>query len=219
MSLLSLWNAFDAATQLYGKLALEFAQRKPTITSAALFTVEDECFLEGVLSRTWQEWSLFCRQCVVASCLGTVDANGKAIAALPEAQSEGHVSSAAIQVKRGRKPVWGHTNSSLRDEPTWGDTDVLANIVASLNPSNRALLLAALSSAHDAAKTIQLIRNASAHNHAQNMADVMSRAASYVAFPITHPTQALFWTESSAGEFLVTHAVRVLSSTARLAIG
>jgi len=219
MTLLPLWTAFDTSAQSLVALASSFGAGKPALISASSFTLQDECFLEGLLSRTWQEWSHFCRECLIESSLGTVDGSGNVVAGLPQAVSEQHVSSAAIQAKHRRSPLWGGTNPTLRLEPTWGDVDALVTILQALKPANGAQLLAAFSSGHGPAKAIQLIRNAAAHNHAQNLVDVAALGSSYVAYPVTHPTQALFWVEPKAGDFLLIHALQELSITARLAIG
>ncbi len=219
MSLLSFWTTFDAAAQSIVGLVADFATSKPGTWSASSFTLRDECFLEGLLSRAWQEWSVFCRRSVIASCMGTTDGSGNVVVGLPGAPTEQQISWAAIQAKRGRTPVWGGTNSSLRLEPTWGDVDVLAAILRSLNPSNSSQLLAAASTVYASAKAIQLVRNASAHNHHQNIAKILALGATYVAFGITHPTHALFWAEPASGEFLVTQAIQELSAIARIGIG
>lgn len=58
----------------------DFAASKPTLDSYSNFSIRDECFLEGVLSRSWQTWNAFWRISVIESCMGTVDATGGNIA-------------------------------------------------------------------------------------------------------------------------------------------
>src|SRR3954447_11285595 len=123
--------AFEQLAESLDSLAAhvrDFASSKGSLTLPSDFTFLDECLLEGILSRVWQVWGSFCRQCVMESCIGTISKSGVAILGLPDAVSEAHVSSAAILAKRGRPPYWGATNTSLRAEPTWGDVDMLANI-------------------------------------------------------------------------------------------
>src|SRR5262245_60987158 len=78
----------------------DFVAQKQTLRSAADFVATDEFLLEGILSRIWQSWCLFCRSCVVHSCLGSVSSAGVAVPALAAATSEWHVSNAAIMAKR-----------------------------------------------------------------------------------------------------------------------
>ena len=121
--------------------------------------------------------------------------------------------------KEGVSPTyWGATVTSLRQEPTWGDPDVLQKILPRLQPTNAAKLVAAFSSVHDRAKAVQLIRNGAAHNHAENMAEILLLQSAYVAFRISHPVQALYWVEPSSGDFLITHALDALKDAALVAI-
>jgi hypothetical protein len=174
--------------------------------------------LEGIVSRSWQSWSSFCRGCLVSSCVGTTNNAGTAVAALPQATSEQMVSGAAIRAKTQKQPYWGKPNSVLRYEPTWGDADVLAKILTRLSPSNKNQLLAAFSSGSSSAKAIQLIRNCAAHDNSQTRAELQSLQSAYIVFPITHPTHALFWTDPGSGDFLITHAMQSLKDVGLVAI-
>jgi hypothetical protein len=220
MTLQALWTHLDSEMDSLSQHFRDFAAAKPSISSATDFSVLDECLLEGVLSRTWQTWSNFCRSLVVESCMGTVDASGKSIIALPDAISDAHVSSAAIRAKSNRNPCWGsaNTNTILRLEPTWGDVDVLDKILKQLQPNNAAQLLAAFSSGYSSAKAMQTIRNGAAHNHRQNLLDIQALASAYIAFPITHATHSLFWTEPTSGDFLVAQVIEDLRSAGLAAI-
>ncbi|MEO6665639.1 MAG: hypothetical protein ABIO65_02545, partial [Nitrospiria bacterium] len=178
---------------------------------ASHFSVLDECLLEGVLSRVWQAWCNFCRSCVIESCVGTIDGAGAIIEALPDAASDAHVSGAAIRAKQGANPpYWGHTNTLLRAEPTWGDVDVLAKVLPRLRPTNFNQLLAAFSSGHPSAKALRLIRNGAAHCNAQSLGEIQTLRSLYIVFPIGHPTHALFWIEPRSKDFLVTRAIEEL---------
>lgn len=119
---------------------------------------------------------------------------------------------------RWETPTWGKTNLLLRYEPTWGDVDVLSKLVARLGPANQSQLLAAFSAGYQSARVIQLIRNASAHNNAQTMAEVHSVRSRYIVFPVTHPIQALYWIEPSSRDFLVLHAIEELRDASLAAI-
>jgi len=218
MSLYAAWQSlcdeFDANIPSIN----HFVANRSVIGASADFNLDDECFLEGHLSRIWQAWGEFCRRCVCNSCTGTIDGNGSVIAPHPNAASEFHVSAAAKRAKENKSPYWQGTNTVLRHEPTWGDTDVLTTIVQRLAPSNQAQLLAAISSAHACAKALQKIRNASAHFNAQSFAEVTGMHASYLSFPITHPTHALFWVEPASHDFLIVHAMEELRDAALAAI-
>ena len=197
----------------------DFASKKPGLSSASDFSIQDECLLEGLLSRVWQAWCNFCRSCVIESCVGTIDGAGTAIQALPAATSDSHVSGAAIRANRGAKPpYWGTPNTLLRAEPTWGDVDILANVLQRLRPANFTKLLAGFSSGASGAKALQLIRTGAAHNNIQTLAGIQALRSRYIVFPIGHPTHALFWIEPQSKDFLATQAIEELRDAGLTAI-
>lgn len=194
-------------------------QRKTTISGAADFSLADELFLEGALSRCWQVWCVFCRSVICQSCLGTTNANGAIITAHVEALTEAHVAGAAKKAKsKPKPPIWGSVENMLRKEITWGDTDVLATILPLMAPQNAGQLLAAFSQAHRSAKDMQTIRNAAAHSNAENLATVITLSSRFVTYHVTHPVQALFWTEPSSGNFIVLDMIEDLRDNAFIAI-
>jgi hypothetical protein len=198
----------------------DFAATKASIASASNFSLREECLLEGLLSRAWQAWCTFCRSCVIESCIGTVDATGTTVPPLPDATSDAHVSGAAIRAhnKTAKPPYWGNTNTVLRLEPTWGDIDVLVNVLQRLRPANVGRLLPAFSSGSSSAKALQLIRNAAAHTNVQSLGDVQRLRSRYIVFPIRHPTHALFWIDPSSKDFLATQAIDELKDAAASAV-
>ena len=218
MALHAAWQQFEGEGKLLSAHFRNFAASKP-LTLPSHFTVLDECLLEGLLSGVWQAWNSFCRSCVIESCVGTVDATGRAVPGLPQATNEAHVSGAAIRAKKTTQPPhWGTPNTLLRAEPTWGDMTVLVNVITRLRPVNAARLLGAFSSGHASARALQVIRNGAAHNHSQNVGDILSLRSAYVAFQIAHPTHALFWTEPHSNDFLVTRAIDDLTYISYTAI-
>lgn len=219
MSLYAGWTQFADDFAVLSKHLRDFAAARVSIRSASDFTLEDECKLEGLLSRVWQTWAGFCRLCICESCLGTTNGLGVIVPRHAHALSEAHVSSAAIRAKSPTtRVIWGSTNTLLRLEPTWGDVDVLNRIIPRLNPANQGQLLAAFSAGSQSAKALQFIRNASAHNNIQTMADVHGIRSRYIVFPVTHPVQALYWTDPATRDFLVLHAIEELLDTGLNAI-
>jgi hypothetical protein len=219
MALYAAWTRLETDLDLLSTHIRDFAAGKPSLDASAHFSLREECLLEGILSRVWQVWNSFCRNCVVESCMGTVDAAGLPITGIPDARSEAHVSSAAIVAKKKpAPPYWGQTNTVLRFEPTWGDTDVLTSILTRLGPHNSSALLPAISTVHAKAKALQTIRNGAAHNHAQNLAEIQSLRSAYIAFPISHPTHAMFWIEPQSRDFLITDVINELKDEGLTAI-
>lgn len=221
MALYARWTELcDELDRMTGLLRA-FAAGRPTISGPTDFSLADECLLEGVLSRTWQAWNTFCRACVSESCLGTVDGSGLPVIAHPSATSEMHVSGAAIKAKPigSAGPYWGPTNAVLRIEPTWGDVDVLDRIIRRLGPTNQAQLLAAMSTWSTSAKRLQAIRNAAAHHNPETMVGVLALRSASIAFPVTHPVQALFWQEPTTRDFLAVASIEGLRAAGMAAIG
>jgi hypothetical protein len=217
MALHAAWTQLDGDLNLLSVNLRNFASKKPLV-GATDFSILDECLLEGLLSRVWQALDLFCRTCVIESCMGTTNGAGIAIVGLPDAVTAEHVSGAAMRAKRGTTPCWGSPNAILRHEPTWGDVDVLSRIITHLRPANFTQMLAAFSSGYRGAKALQAIRNGAAHNHVQNLGDIHKLRSAYLVFPIGHPTHAMFWIEPQSQDFLVTHAIDELKDAGLAAI-
>lgn len=220
MALLAAWSNLGSDLDVLSSHLRDFAAGKPRLTSASEFSLLDECLLDGLLSRVWQAWCIFCRASVVHSCIGTVDASGVLIGGLPQAVTEEHVSGATIvaRKKRATANYWVRTNSVLRNEPTWGDVDILVRLVSRLRPHNHARLSAGFSQSHGSANALQRIRNGSAHTNTQTIAEIESLRSSYIVFPIAHPVHALFWIHPGSRDYLATTAIQELKDAALAAI-
>lgn len=197
-----------------------FVSAKSSLASATDFSLREECLLEGMLSRIWQSWCRFCRLTVVRSCLGSTTASGVVVVPVAGALSEHHISGAACSaVRKHATNCWtAAPNTVLRLEPMWGDVDSLNKILTRLAPVNASQLLAAFSAAAGSAKALQKIRNGAAHSNPQTLAEIVGLGTAFVTFPITHPTQALFWVEPTSSDFLVLNAIDELEAAAEAAV-
>jgi len=219
MTLMVSWADFSDTLSQLAQPIRDFAGLKSPFATSGQFDLLDECLLEGLLSRAWQAWSKFCRDCVIKSCLGTARSTGGFVLALPDAISEHHVSWAAIQAtQKSTPPFWGNTNSTLRYEPTWGDVDVLVHILTKLQPNNVSQLLAAFSASHQSAKTLQIIRNGAAHTNNETLQEINAIRSAFIVFPINHPTHAMFWIEPHSSDFLIIYVLQQLEYLASAAI-
>jgi hypothetical protein len=219
MTLPAAWAILEADFDSLSEHLGNFAGSKTVINSSNNFTALDEFLLEGMLSQCWQAWCRFCRTCVMESCLGTITSTGTVVQRLPQATRAELVSGAAIRAKQqANPPYWGRSNFLLRAEPTWGDTDVLVKILTRLAPTNSAQLLAAFSSGSSYAKAIQTIRNTVAHDNIETRTELQRLQSAYIVFPITHPTQALFWIEPTSNDYLINDAIETLKAVAAVAI-
>lgn len=155
-------------------------------------------FLEGLSSATWQYWGTFCRSVVIDSALGAKTAGGLNLT--PCAGSWEEVSHIASSVASKRKLVPGGTNSVLRLEPTWGDPSKLNIVITALNLSNKETL-ASTFGADSYIPHLQTVRNAAAHRHHQNTANVLALRPYYQVSRLRHPSEALLWLEEQSKSF------------------
>jgi len=216
MSIVQAQSDFESDLGLWLLVYEELATRR-SFTASSDFTLEDECLLEGMLSRIWQSWCKFCRTLFIQSCLGT-STPSQPILALPQAVSEQSVSQAVIHAKKGKHPYWQGVNSVLRYEPTWGDCDVLLDVVNKLSPANATNLKDVCVIGDPGAGILQTIRNAAAHNNVETSLALQRKSAAYFTFPIAHPVQALFWVDSASSDHLIVAAVEALRAASVQAV-
>ena len=123
------------------KLARNYFDRIRS-TSANRDILENWAKSEGLVSNTWQVWSVFCRQLIVCSSVGCQTRSGVSISATANPPTWERVSYVAICVRSKAIPRSGLTNNFLYKEPTWGNVDNVIDIVQELNPANKSQLLA-----------------------------------------------------------------------------
>lgn len=217
MALLQVHTEFEAdllePTRVYEELATS-----KTFTALTDFTVDELCQLEGVLSRIWQAWCRFCRRLIFESCRGTINASGLQIPPLAGAQTDGHISGAAIYAWRNKGVNWRRSNLLLRLEPTWGDVDVLLDIVTLLGPANAGSLSGMCTLASSEAKMLQAARNASSHDNQQTLTQLIRLGGPYSSFPINHACQSLFWVETTSSNYLLPFVLQALRGAADYAV-
>lgn len=187
------FNRLDARLNLVESRFSDFRKTMP-----ARLDHKDWMFFEGLMSATWQYWCHFCRTVVIQSALGAKTAGGAMLPACAASWEE--VSAAAIQAAKRKQPIPGATNSILRQEPTWGDTNKLLNIVGGLPLGNQAQLSQSFG-ASAYISHLQTVRNAAAHRHHQNTAEVLALGPYYVVSRLRHPTEALLWQEQQTQNF------------------
>lgn len=154
--------------------------------------------LEGLSSATWQYWGTFCRSVVIDSALGARTAGG--VDLTPCAGSWEEVSHIASCVASKRKLVPGGTNTELRLEPTWGDPNKLNIVINALDLTNKETL-ASTFGADSYIPHLQTVRNAAAHRHHQNTANVLALRPYYQVSRLRHPSEALLWLEEQSKSF------------------
>jgi hypothetical protein len=152
-------------------------------------------FLEGLISATWQYWGHFCRSVVIESALGARTAGGTVLQ--PCAASWQEVSYIAVRATTSRPAEPGGTNSVQKKEPTWGDVNKLLTVLSLLKPANQAQLSQSFGSSSYIGH-VQVIRNAAAHRHHENTAEVLALRPYYVVSRLRHPCETVFWIEQKS---------------------
>ncbi|MBV1929104.1 MAG: hypothetical protein KUG81_06285 [Gammaproteobacteria bacterium] len=97
----------------------------------------------------------------------------------------------AKQASRGQSAKPGKVIQYLRQEPTWGNPDVLLTAIPVLSPANSDDLMSGFGLPVYAPKHIQTVRNACAHLNAETMADVRSLLVFYRGSGLSHPLDIL----------------------------
>jgi hypothetical protein len=83
----------------------------------------------------------------------------------------------------------------MRQQPTWGDVNVLVSAIPRLGIHNDSTLLSAFGSSLYGPIHLQKVRNACAHINSETMNDLRSLAAYYVSRQLNHPTEVMWWSE------------------------
>lgn len=154
-------------------------------------------FSTSLLSAIWHSWCHFCRELVLLSCSGTTSRGGVVIPPRNGLNDWQRVAYEVNQLRRGRAVSLNGSVRVMREEPTWGDVDVLIRAVPGLGLANQSSLMSGFGLA-TAAKHIQLVRNACAHLNSETMSDVRSILPFYSGGRISHPSDVM-WMLNSAG--------------------
>ena len=158
-----------------------------------------------LVSDIWQNWCSFCKDIIICSCSGTLTRTGRSIAARPGTNDWKRISYEINQAKFGRTAHADKQIRFLRQEPTWGDQNLLLTTIPVLNPSNAPSLLAGFGLPVYAPKHIQTVRNSCAHTNSETLADVRRLLPFYTGGGFSHPLDILWWTESTSNSLSIFH--------------
>lgn len=193
MSLARVYNRFVADCVQFDQRIEELRIERP-----AMAPWRAQYLTESVLSQLWQLWGRFCREVILASCSGCTTISG-AVPARASDNSWQRVGYEARQAAFQQKAQASKQNSSMRQEPTWGDVNKLIDIVTTLAPSNRAALVSAFGLPLRGPKDLQIVRNACSHVHSENILDVRAIQIYYLAGSLRHPSELAWRQEASTG--------------------
>lgn len=135
---------------------------------------------EALMSDLWQNWGHFCRSLIHKSCRGAISADTSII--IPRVIcSDNSWQRLGYEAKNRGRPLKanGHCGFLVRFEPTWGDLDVLVDIILALNPNNKNCLLAAFGMGLKDINYLQLARNACAHKNVETIKHLISNTHLY----------------------------------------
>lgn len=147
--------------------------------SAASGSWEFNYQTEVLLSDIWQCWNHFTRSLIFSSCRGSIARDGTVI---QERVGNNEWKRLSYESKQGayNKVTTnnGHANFKIRLEPTWGDLNLVPNIVNALNPNNKNQIIMAYGS-FARLKDLQLVRNACAHKNVETITDLSILSSRY----------------------------------------
>lgn len=157
--------------------------------------------LEGTLSDAWQAYCNFVRQLAIRSSTGCTTSNGAVHAASIVPANWQRASYIACRATNKAKIKPAAVNSTMRLEPTWGDTNKIIAIISALSPGNATTLIGHLAGGLPGPKHCQIVRNACAHRNHQTKAEVEALAPAYIAARIRQPTDAMSWRDPVTNQF------------------
>lgn len=163
--------------------------------------VRDWLTLEGIASSTWQVWGGFCRELLIESSIGCRTRGGVTITPVVSPQRWERVSYISTCVVSKGNIRTGRTNSELRREMTWGDTDLIIDYVSKVNPTNQKQILDSIALANQSAKHLQTVRNTLAHISFETIAGLKKLQPFYNDVAMRHPADALLWTDPTTRDF------------------
>ena len=157
--------------------------------------------MEGMLSAAWQTWGGFCRSVLLKSCQGTRTRGGADTVPLAEVTDASRLAYIARAVSKG-EPVRPDRTLLPHQEPTWGDSALVAEAVSYLRPSNEEALRSGLLLETRAPVDMRTVRNATAHIHSESLLSVERIKIYYRGGTYTHPLDLLYWSTADTNEFV-----------------
>lgn len=188
----------------YKRLSMLFSDHYSSIANSGFNRYHKFHAYEGLLSSAWQSWCGFCRHVTYLSLTGTQTAGGLTTASVLDVHSYGRMAYIAKQLN-SNGTVKAKRELQPHNEPTWGDQDLLVDLVSGLNPTNAQQLLSGLQLTYNGPKHMRLVRNSIAHLSANGVGEVKRILVHYRGATFLHPLDLLHWEEPASGEpaFLV----------------
>lgn len=172
---------------------------------------------EALISDIWQAWCLFVRGVVHLSCCGCITRSNNVVNKRFADNSWQRIGYEAQQAAQRRRPLPSRKLTFLRQEPTWGDINKLLEIIVILKPCNELQLLSSFGLPLRGPKHLQIVRNACAHKHKENIGNVGTLLIFYRTPPLAHPIELVWQFETASGEIALYKWIDDLETIASLA--
>lgn len=198
MHLGKLYKKFDYRCKSYDARLKDILSRKNKIP-----TWQFNYLSEVLISDIWQNWCLFSRELIMASCRGTTARDNSRISGRLGDNSWQRIGYEASQFALSRtsstSPT-GHINFLRWKEPTWGSLDKFIMIVNGLNPANKTTLVSTYGS-FSSINDLQKLRNACAHKNVETIYGLYPLTARYKFSKLTSPSDVA-WSQLNKGSEL-----------------
>lgn len=151
---------------------------------------------ESLMSDIWQTWCLYCRNVAHTSCRGGECLDGAIIAKRLsindntwerigyEAKSRKNISGAKVN---------GHNGFLMRYEPTWGDLNVMLDVIQAIGTVNKNQLLTAFGMGLTSINHLQKARNACAHKNVETISELSNEMVIYYSISHLKKPSDLAW--------------------------
>lgn len=162
------------------------------LSSENLTDFEYKYITYSLISEIWKAWCLFCREIIFLSCSGTTTRNGIVVPA--RSSRDNAIQRIAYEANQARRGSRVHPNKRctfIRQEPTWGDQNLLVTIIPSLSPSNAVTLQSGFGSVSTVPQHLQIIRNYFAHSNSETALELKQVSKYYKA--ASDITDVLSW--------------------------
>ena len=152
----------------------------------------------SLLSAVWQNWCRFCRSVIMLSCTGTVTRSGRVVRPRIGTNTWMRISYEAKQANYGNTIHPYRALNFMRQEPTWGDQNLLLRAIPVLSPCNARSLTMGFGISTYAPRHIQIVRNACFHINHESVSEVRNILTYYIGRGLCHPIDIMWWIEPSS---------------------
>lgn len=186
-----MYKAFVSRCSVHQKRIDELRSRRGSLDTWTMSRLT-----ESLMSDIWQTWCLYCRNIAHISCRGSICLDGNAFSArISHPDNSWRRLGYEAQNRRNQNRITnnGHQTFLMRYEPTWGDLDVMLEIIQALAPVNQNTLSSAFGMGMVSLKHLQLARNACAHKNVETITQLSQQMKIHYQFNNLKEPSDLAW--------------------------